>query len=102
MVGSEEISQSFSFSSVWTAQVLAVAATLGLADLLTEGPQSADALAQATATHPEALRRLLWGLTSLGVCAEGKDGGSALTPLGAALRGRAQRRGRLSPQERAG
>ncbi|HSF29246.1 MAG TPA: methyltransferase dimerization domain-containing protein [Candidatus Tectomicrobia bacterium] len=70
----------------WTTQVLYVAAKLGLADLLAAGLQSADALAQATATHPEALRRLLWGLTSLGVCAEGEDGDFALTPLGAALR----------------
>jgi hypothetical protein len=41
----------------WTTQVIYVAAKLGLADLLAEGPQPADALAQATATHPEALRR---------------------------------------------
>jgi hypothetical protein len=70
----------------WTTQVLYVAAKLGLADLLAAGPQSAAALAQETATHPEALRRLLWGLTSLGVCAEGEDERFALTPLGAALR----------------
>jgi hypothetical protein len=43
----------------WTAQVLYVAVKLGLADLLAEGLQPADALVQATATHPEALRRLL-------------------------------------------
>jgi O-methyltransferase domain len=43
-------------------------------------------LAQATATHPEALRRLLWGLISLGICVEGEDGRFALTPLGAYLR----------------
>jgi orsellinic acid C2-O-methyltransferase len=70
----------------WTTQVLYVAAKLGLADLLAEGPQPAEALAQATATRPEALRRLLWGLTSLGICVEGEDGRFALTPLGGYLR----------------
>ena len=70
----------------WTPQVLYVAAQLGLADLLADGPKSGNALAQATATHPEALTRLLRGLTSLGLCEEVEGGCFALTPLGTCLR----------------
>jgi hypothetical protein len=51
------------------AQVLIVAAQLGIADLLAEGPRRAEELAATTGTHPRALYRLLRALTGLGVLA---------------------------------
>jgi ubiquinone/menaquinone biosynthesis C-methylase UbiE len=71
----------------WVSQTLHVAAKLSLADLLKNGPRSADDLAQATATHPRSLYRLLRALASLGVFAEDDRHRFALTPLGECLRG---------------
>jgi hypothetical protein len=70
----------------FASQVIYVAARLGLADLLVEGPRSVDDLAQATATHPRSLFRLLRALASLGVFAEERDRRFALTPLAEPLR----------------
>ncbi|MBL8482675.1 MAG: hypothetical protein JNJ60_10790 [Rhodocyclaceae bacterium] len=70
----------------WTTQALYVAADLGLADLLAQQPASAEQLAACTRSHPDALRRLLRALVSLGLCAEGADGLYALTPAGQPLR----------------
>ena len=47
------------------SQAIAVAATLGLADLLEKGPKSVEELASATKTHAPSLNRLLRMLTSL-------------------------------------
>jgi hypothetical protein len=44
-------------SGYWTSQVLYVAAKLGIADLLKEGPKTADELASSTQTHPRSLYR---------------------------------------------
>jgi Dimerisation domain len=41
------------------SQAIHVAATLGIADLLEDGPKSADELAEATGTHALTLYRLL-------------------------------------------
>lgn len=70
----------------WVAQAIHVAARLGIADRLADGPKRWDELAASVGAHPHALRRLLRGLASLGLCAEGDDGVFALTPLGAHLR----------------
>lgn len=70
----------------WTTQMLYVAAKLGLADLLAEGPRSADDLAQATKTHAPSLYRLLRALASLGVFADDGTGRFKLTPLAEGLR----------------
>lgn len=51
-----------------------VAATLRLADLLTDGPQDADTLAQRSGTDADALGRLLRHLTCHGVFAEASPG----------------------------
>ena len=67
-------------------QALVAAARLGLADLLADGPRSADDLARVTATHAPTLHRLLRALAGAGVFAEGADGRFGLTPLVAALR----------------
>jgi hypothetical protein len=62
-----------------------VAAKLGIADLLKDGPQRPDALAQAAGAHPGALTSLLRLLASQGVFAEDADGQFALTPPAALL-----------------
>src|SRR5262245_1858424 len=71
-------------SGYWYTQAVYVAAQLGLAELLRDGPRSAQELAQATGTHPRALYRLLRALASVGVFAEGQ-GRFALTSLAECL-----------------
>jgi hypothetical protein len=67
-----------------------VAAALGIADLLVDGPRPVSELAAATRTDPAALYRLLRGLASVGVFQEvgdgGPDGSFALTPPAEYLR----------------
>jgi O-methyltransferase domain/Dimerisation domain len=70
----------------WTSQAIYVAARLGIADLLVEGPRTADQLAQATGTHARSLYRLLRALASVGVFSEGEGGRFSLTPLAEPLR----------------
>jgi hypothetical protein len=67
-------------------QLLYVAAKLGIADLLHDGPKSSHELAQATQTHPRALYRVLRALASLGVFAEDQTQRFQLTPLAHLLR----------------
>jgi hypothetical protein len=69
----------------WVSQAIYVAAKLGIADLLEDGPKPCDALAAATQTHSGALYRLLRALASLGVFAEETDGRFRLTPLAECL-----------------
>lgn len=68
------------------SQALYVAAKLGLADHLSRGPQSSDALAQVVGAHPGALYRLLRFLEYLGLFYEPEPGKFALTPMGEYLR----------------
>jgi hypothetical protein len=65
---------------------LAVAAELGIADLLADGPLSSEELARATATHPTALYRILRLLGSVGVFTESAPRQFSLTALGEHLR----------------
>jgi hypothetical protein len=71
-----------------TSQAIHVAATLGIADLLSDGPRSTDELAEATGTHAPTLYRLLRALASVGVFAESieHDSHFGLTPLAEYLR----------------
>jgi hypothetical protein len=62
-------------------QLTYVAAKLGLADHLEQGPQTPHALAQAVGAEPQALYRLLRALASIGLFAETADGAFRLTPL---------------------
>jgi hypothetical protein len=73
-------------SGYWKSQALYVAAKLGIADLLRDGPQSPDDLARVTGTHPRGLARLLRALASEGVFAETADGRFAQSPLSEFLR----------------
>jgi hypothetical protein len=72
-------------NSSWMSQATRVAAELGLADLLADGPRSAAELAGATGTHAPALHRLLRALVTIDVCREQDDGTFALTPMGRLL-----------------
>lgn len=67
------------------SQALHVAATLGIADLLKDGPKTVDELAQTTDTDRSALSRLLRALASVGVFRD-IDGSIYLTPLAEHLR----------------
>jgi hypothetical protein len=68
------------------SHALSVAASLGLSDLLAEGPRTPAELAAATGTHEPTLLRLLRALTAVGVYERQDDGRFALTELGATLR----------------
>jgi len=68
-----------------TVQGVHVAAVLGIADLLADGPQSVHYLAKATGAHRPSLQRLLRMLTGSGVFHEETDGRFAITALGATL-----------------
>jgi O-methyltransferase domain/Dimerisation domain len=70
----------------WITQAVYVAAKLGLADLIKNGPCSAEMLAQATGTNAGALYRLLRALASIGCFAEDVEHGFGPTPLGECLR----------------
>jgi hypothetical protein len=71
--------------------VIFVAATLGIPDLLARGPQSAEELARLTETHPRSLRRLVRALVALGICKESGDGKFELTPMGTYLAANSER-----------
>ena len=60
---------------------LYLAAKLGVADLLAEGPCHVDDLATRTETHPPSLYRVLRALASVGVFAEGPERHFANTPM---------------------
>jgi O-methyltransferase domain/Dimerisation domain len=68
-----------------TTQAIAVAARLGVADLVAAAPRTVDELADETKTHALSLRRLLQFLTSLGIFAE-EDGKYRHTALSETLR----------------
>jgi hypothetical protein len=70
----------------WASQVVYVAARLGIADQIADGPRTADELATATESHAPSLSRLLQALASVGVVAEDEGGRFSLTPLGEPLR----------------
>ena len=74
-----------------TTQAIAVAARLGVADLVAVSPRSADELAQETKTHAPSLRRLLQFLTSLGIFEEDAAGKYQQTALSEPLRSDAPR-----------
>lgn len=70
----------------WLAQVVHVTAKLNIADLITAGSKTADELAEATATNPDALYRLLRTGAGYGLLEEVERGTFALTPIGETLR----------------
>lgn len=69
----------------WVSQSLYVAAKLGIADLVADGPKTADELATATKMHGPSLHRLLRALASKGVFAEDDERRFGLTPAAECL-----------------
>ena len=67
-------------------QALHVAASLRLADLLNDGPKTAEELAAATRANGDALYRVLRALAGIGVFAETPEHRFTLTPLATLLR----------------
>jgi SAM-dependent methyltransferase len=68
------------------ANVVHMAAKLGLADKLADGPKSAVELAGPSALHAPSLHRLMRTMASLGLLTEGEQLRFSLTKLGEALR----------------
>jgi SAM-dependent methyltransferase len=69
----------------WLSQAIYVAAKLGLADLLKDGPRSCSALAVATGADRQSLFRLMRALSSAGVFAHIQDDYFALSRAGESL-----------------
>jgi hypothetical protein len=69
--------------------VIYVAAKLGIADLLRDGPLSLDQLATATGAQRGALGRLLAALSAIGICARIAPDGYSLNEIGLVLDGSA-------------
>lgn len=86
-----------------STQLLVIAAELGVADALADGPRSSADLARTLGAEPVALHRVLRGLAADGVLGEQPDGCFELTPTGRLLhdggdgsqRGAVLARGRL-------
>jgi DNA-binding transcriptional ArsR family regulator len=70
----------------FVAQATCVMARLGVADVLAEGPQQVEEIAQRVGAHGSTLYRVLRVLGDAGVVTELEDRHFALTPLGAVLR----------------
>jgi AraC-like DNA-binding protein len=70
----------------WTSQAITVAAQLGVADALADGPLSIDQLAARVDADADALRRLLRALISRGVFRYRRDGRYELNSLADTLR----------------
>lgn len=69
-----------------SSALLYVAARLGIAELLADGPKSSAELARALGAHAASLQRVLRALAALAVCSERSDGRFALTARGMLLR----------------
>ena len=70
--------------------VIYVAARLGLAELLRDGPLALGELAKATGADERALGRLLTALATVGICSRSGEDRYALTDVGACLDGAAE------------
>lgn len=70
----------------WMTQAIYVSAELGIADLLNDGPRTAEELAAHTGTNSTALYRVLRALASVGIFSEDRYFRFSLTPLAQHLR----------------
>jgi O-methyltransferase domain/Dimerisation domain len=73
-------------SSFWISQAIYVAAKLGIADLLKNGPLKVSDIATIVGTDVRPTFRLMRSLASLGIFAQTKNGYFSLLPLGDNLR----------------
>src|SRR4029078_5231896 len=65
----------------WISQAIYAAAKFGIADLLKDGPKTAEQLAAATSTNADALYRLVRALSSIADFSEGEAHSFSMTPL---------------------
>ncbi|MGC2653904.1 MAG: methyltransferase [Mycobacterium sp.] len=72
--------------ATWTSQAITVAAQLGIADALADGPLTVDELTARVDVNADALRRLLRALVSKGVFRHRRDGRYELNSLAETLR----------------
>jgi C-methyltransferase len=70
----------------WTSQAITVAAQLGVADALADGPLTIDELATRVDANADALHRLLRALISRGIFHQRRDGSYELNSLADTLR----------------
>lgn len=73
-------------TGAWTTQTMYVAAKLGIADALSNGPAHAGDIAKRVGADPDAVYRLMRALASKGVLTHRSDDRFALTRIGEALR----------------
>ena len=72
--------------AAWTSQAITVAAQLGVADALSNGPLPIEELAARVGADADALRRLLRALISKGIFVHRRDGRYGLNSLAGTLR----------------
>ena len=70
--------------------IIYVAARLGIADLLADGPKRPDELAMHSGAHAPSLERLLRALVAVGICRRTVEGAFGLTEIGDHLAGGAR------------
>jgi hypothetical protein len=70
----------------WISKPIYVAAELGIADMLTDGPKSVDDLARMSETHAPSLYRLMRALAAVGIFSETNDNCFELTPMAECLK----------------
>jgi hypothetical protein len=75
----------------WISKPIYVAAELGIADKLAEGPKSIEDLAQASHSHAPSLYRMMRALASVGIFSETEDNRFELTPMAEYLKTGAMR-----------
>lgn len=75
----------------WISQPIYVAAELGIADMLAEGPKSIEELAQSSQSHAPSLYRMMRALASVGIFFEAEAKRFELTPMAECLKTGAMR-----------
>ena len=75
----------------WISKPIYVAAELGIADMLVEGPKSIEELAQASQSHAPSLYRMMRALASVGIFYETENKRFELTPMAECLKKGAMR-----------
>ena len=75
----------------WISKPVYVAAELGIADMLTEGPKSVDEIAKESRSHAPSLYRMMRALASVGIFSEAEEKRFELTPMADLLKTGAMR-----------
>jgi SAM-dependent methyltransferase len=73
-------------SAYWISQAIYVAAKLGIADILKDGPRACSEIAALVEADARSLFRLMRALSSLGIFTQINDDCFAMSPLGESLR----------------